>query len=78
MEASEKAKILLEQMSSQTYKYQPYAGANSIEEEIGYEAGKKCALLCVENIIDMQNRVNIKFDFNINYWQEVEKILKTL
>lgn len=78
MEALERAKSLLEQMSSQTYKYQPYAGANYLEEEIGYEAGKKCALLCVENIIDMQNQVNIKFDFNIKYWQEVKTKLQTL
>lgn len=45
-----KFKNLVEIFSKQTYKYQPYAGANYLTEEIGYEAGKKCALICVDEM----------------------------
>jgi hypothetical protein len=51
MTPKEKAKSILEQMSSQTYEYQPYAGARYLEKEVGYEAGKKCALIAVNEIL---------------------------
>ena len=51
MTPKEKAESLLQQMSQQSYKYQPYAGARYIEDVVGYEAGKKCALIAVEEII---------------------------
>lgn len=44
----EKAKELVDKMSKQTYSYQPYAGAHYKEDEIGWEAGKKCALIALE------------------------------
>lgn len=51
MTPKEKAKELMDKISVQTYSYQPYAGARYNVEEIGYEAGKKCALILVDEII---------------------------
>ena len=73
-----KALSLLDKMERQTYSYQEYAGANSSIAEIGYEAGKKCALITVDEIISMQEQVNIRLDFNIKYWLEVKKELEKL
>lgn len=42
--------------------------------EIGrLENAKKCASIAVDEIISMQEQVNIKFDYNIKYWQEVKQ-----
>ena len=71
MTPKEKAKELLDEMSSQTYSYQPYAGAHYVIEEIGWEAGKKCALIAVGEIID-------KDGYNNDYWQEVKQELEKL
>ena len=78
MEPKLKALSLLDKMERQTYSYQEYAGANSSIAEIGYEAGKKCALITVDEIISMQEQVNIRFDFNIKYWEEVKQELEKL
>jgi len=78
MTPKEKALSLLDKMETQTYSYQEYAGANSSIAEIGYEAGKKCALITVDEIISMQEQVNIRFDFNIKYWEEVKQELEKL
>ena len=78
MNPKEKAKELLSLMENQTYSYQEYAGAHESTAEIGYEAGKKCALIAIEQIILMQEQVNIKFDFNIKYWLEVKQELEKL
>lgn len=78
MTPKEKALSLLDKMERQTYSYQEYAGANSSIAEIGYEAGKKCALITVDEIISMQEQVNIRFDFNIKYWEEVKQELEKL
>ena len=78
MTAKEKALLLLDKMERQTYSYQEYAGANSSIAEIGYEAGKKCALITIDEIISMQEQVNIRFDFNIKYWEEVKQELEKL
>ena len=51
MKPKEKALSLLDKMETQTYSYQEYAGANSSIAEIGYEAGKKCALILVDEIL---------------------------
>ena len=51
MTPQEKAKELIDTMSKQTYQYQEYAGARYTISEIGYEAGKKCALKTVDEII---------------------------
>lgn len=58
MTPKEKAENLLNEMSKQTYSVQPYAGATFIEEEVGYEAGKKCALICVEKQLELINTIN--------------------
>lgn len=78
METKEKAKSLLEQMSAQTYEYQPYAGAHYHTEEIGYEAGKKCALIMVKGIITELNKLPSKAFSDLQYWSEVEYELSLL
>ena len=76
MTPKEKAKELLDEMSIQTYSYQPYAGAHYNIEEIGYEAGKKCALIAVDEII---NYLEVDgFSTQIKYWLEVKQELELL
>ena len=80
MTAKDKAKELLDKMSSQTYSYQPYAGAHYNIEEIGDEAGKKCALIAVDEIIKqlvpIEKAPNNKSAFQ--YWEEVKQELELL
>jgi hypothetical protein len=77
MEAKLKAKELLEKMSSQTYSYQPYAGAHYSTDEIGWEAGKKCALLFVEAMIaELSNESGRTA--KQKYWGEVKIELEAL
>jgi hypothetical protein len=78
MTPNQKAKELLDKMSSQTYKIQPYAGAHYITEEVGWEAGKKCALIAVEEIInELKECGEVWMKSRIKYWQEVkEELLK--
>ncbi len=73
MEAKLKAKELLDKMSSQTYAYQPYAGGRYSEHEIGGEAGKKCALIMVDDIINILSK-----NHEIYYWKEVKAELEEL
>jgi hypothetical protein len=76
MTPQEKAKELFNKMSIQTYSYQPYAGAHYSEEEIGYEAGKKCALIAVDEII---NYLEVDgFSTQINYWEQVKQEIEKL
>lgn len=77
MEPKIKAKELLEKMSSQTYSYQPYAGAHYNVEEIGWEAGKKCALLFVDAMIEEWGD-EIVGAAKQNYWKEVKIELEAL
>jgi hypothetical protein len=70
MSAKEKAIELVDKMSSQTYSYQPYAGAHYNIEEIGYEAGKKCALISVD---EMLNSMSIQSTDECQYWEEVKQ-----
>ena len=74
MKAQEKAKQLFDIMSSQTYSYQPYAGAHYNVEEIGCEAGKKCSLIAVNQIIEALDNESNSF----NYWIEVSKEIELL
>lgn len=88
MKEKEKAVELVDNFSNQTYKCQPYAGATYLEEEVGFEAGKKCALICVDEILELRKQdiqnPDLELDeiqgieFNINYWkivkQEIEKL----
>jgi hypothetical protein len=72
MNPKEKAKSLLELMSSQTYEFQPYAGAHYHEDMIGYEAGKKCALIMIKGITTELNKLPSKDLSDLQYWYEVE------
>ena len=80
MTAKEKAEELLDIMSKQTYKIQPYAGANYETEEIGYEGGKKCALIAVDEIINALKIADIisMSSWYINEWQEVKQEIEKL
>ena len=78
METKEKAESILEQMSAQTYDYQPYAGAHYHTEEVGYEAGKKCALIMVKGIITELNKLPSKDLSDLQYWYGVEHELSLL
>ncbi len=68
----QKAEELVDKMSSQTYSYQPYAGAHYNEEEVGWEAGKKCALIAVDEILE---ECRLEKDW---YWQEVKTEINNL
>ena len=73
----DKAKTLIEKFSTQTYNYQPYAGANWIEEEIGDECGKKCAILHVEGIIEEYELLAPAYKRK-EFWQGVLNELKNM
>jgi hypothetical protein len=73
MTPKEKAIELLDKMSSQTYSYQPYAGAHYLVEEIGWEAGKKCALIAIDEIYS-----NCADSSKNDYWIEVKNELDNL
>ena len=76
MTAKDKALSLLDKMEKQTYSYQEYAGANSSIAEIGYEAGKKCALITVNEILES---FIIRLTSNqLKYWEEVKQELEKL
>jgi len=77
MTPKEKALSLLDKMEIQTYSYQEYAGANSSIAEIGYEAGKKCALILVDEIINYSTNKCCEFQ-NVKYWEEVKQELEKL
>ena len=90
MTPKEKAVQLRDIMSSQTYSYQPYAGAQYNEEEIGWEAGKKCALIAVSELLkvapidkyeNLQSELSVK-DVGVwlfeEYWLEVKEEIEKL
>lgn len=80
MNAKEKAQELLDKMSCQTYSFQEYAGAHYSTDEIGWEAGKKCALIAVQMSIeelDDYNRAGT-MQSRINFWQEVKQEIEKL
>lgn len=77
MEAKLKAKELLDIMSSQTYSYQPYAGAHYNVDEIGWEAGKKCALLFVDGMIAEWSNEGGR-NAKQKYWNNVKAELEAL
>ena len=84
MTAKEKAIELLDEMSIQTYSYQPYAGAHYNIEEIGYEAGKKCALIAVDEIFKTNTLEDRNCGFvtlcekHKEYWQEVKQEIEKI
>jgi len=63
MTPKEKAEELLDKMSSQTYSFQEYAGAHYSTEEIGWEGGKKCAIISAQEIIKF-NKYYVTKSFN--------------
>ena len=76
MTPKEKALSLLDKMEKQTYSYQEYAGANESIAEIGYEAGKKCALITVNEILES---FIIRLTPNqLKYWETVKQELEKL
>lgn len=80
MNAKEKAQELLNKMSCQTYSFQEYAGAHYLTEEVGWEAGKKCALIAVQMSIeelDNYNRAGT-MQSRIKFLQEVQQELENL
>jgi hypothetical protein len=78
MTPKEKAKHLFDKMSNQTYRYQEYAGANYTTCEIGYEAGVKCALIAVDEIINSRPAITASQIVYKNYWQEVKQEIEKL
>ncbi len=81
MTHKEKAEYLREKMSDQTYTFQEYAGANLSTEIVGWEAGVKCAMVAVEEIINVLSMPNMPKYYPIatdEYWQEVKRELEKL
>jgi hypothetical protein len=73
MTYKEKAKEIFEAMSSQTYSYQPYAGAHYSTEEIGWEAGKKCSIIAVDQIIEqIRKSGEYSMKSQIEWWEKVK------
>ncbi len=70
----EKAQELLDKMTKQTYEYQEYAGANYTTCEIGYQGGKKCALITVDEILSL---FVIECE-DTRYWNQVRKEIESL
>jgi len=66
MTPKEKAEELFDKMSRQTYKYQEYGDPRYKIYEIGYEAGKKCALIAVDEIIKSRED-DRHFDDSLSY-----------
>ena len=80
MTPKQKAEQLLDKMSEQTYTYQPYAGAHYEKDEIGDEAGKKCALIAIDLILNAVGAKDWQNDSetNSNYWEDVKVCLNSL
>lgn len=83
----EKAEHLLDIMSNQTYQYQEYAGAHYTTAEVGWEAGKKCALIAVNEILNSEplypvtdpvGSVGENIANSKKYWQQVKKEIEKL
>ena len=73
MTPAEKAIELLDKMSSRTYKYQEYAGARYTTCEVGYEAGKQCALVALNEIFS-NNTNQSKHDYWCRVKEELDKL----
>jgi hypothetical protein len=82
MTPKEKALSLLDKMEKQTYSYQEYAGANPSIAEIGYEAGKKCALITVDEILSELATIHCYGENDIEdstqWYKEVKQELEKL
>ena len=73
MTSKEYAQHLLDKMSSMTYRYQEYAGARYTTCEVGYEAGKKCALVALDEIFS-NNTNQSKHDYWCRVKEELDKL----
>ena len=83
MTPKEKAKSLVDEMSKQTYSFQEYAGANYSVQEIGWEAGKKCALIAVDEILKYVDKFEYgqgekTTTYTYDYLQEVKQEINLL
>lgn len=79
MKPKEKAKQLVDEMSKQTYSFQEYAGAHYSVEEIGFEGGRKCALIAVDEIEDIiKSFPNTISCHMLPFWNEVKQEIEKL
>ena len=78
MTPREKAEELVNKFSSQTYEYQEYAGAYYSYDEIGDEAGKKCALICVDEIQEHAQMIETSYEGYANAYQFFKEVKKEL
>ena len=74
MTPTDKAAELVDKM----YFSRRYSEGEDYIPEQAFKHAIKCALIAVDEIISMQEQVNIKFDFNIKYWQEVKQEIELL
>jgi hypothetical protein len=79
MTPKETAEYLLDTMSKQTYQYQEYAGSHYTTAEVGLEAGKKCAIIAVDEILYVLNEMDDTLSYNSSIFyneikQEIEKL----
>ena len=85
MTPKEKAEQLIDRMSKQTYQYQEYAGARYTICEIGYEGGKKCVLIAVDEILEtlpkseyLEDRGEYHENRELIYWKQVKQEIEKL
>jgi hypothetical protein len=77
MTPKEKAKELIEKLKQETtYEYQEYAGAHYSTFEHDIETLKKCALITVDEIINVTAGLKGWID-GFQYWEEVKKEIET-
>ena len=79
MTPKEKAIELVEKMSKQTYSFQAYAGAHLSTEEIGLEAGYKCALIAVTEMEDSLKSFPDSISCHmLPFWKKVKEEIEKL
>lgn len=74
----QKAEELLIRMSAQVYKYQPCPETAS--KEVICEAGKKCALIAVNTIINEYNEEIMESNdlSRLEYWENVRDVINDI
>jgi uncharacterized protein YydD (DUF2326 family) len=73
MTPKEKAKELVDKYSDNiVVKFQEYAGAHYSELELSDTETKQCALICVDEILEFHDRIDVK------YWKEVKQEIEKL
>jgi len=75
MTPKEKAIELMNKFSETTFTVQPYAGAYTHKEEIGDEAAKQCALICIKEKTDLiEDMIQIDWRVREIFFLELEEI----